>query len=250
MENSLELHSTEVKRSGGIDAFWLKIIAIIGMTMDHTGIILGEYMPFWLNCILFAFGGLTFPIMAYLLCEGYRHTRSVTKYCMRLLVFAVITQLPYSWALMSQLNVLFTILLGLLAIHLTQKVNNVVLSILIVVGFTAVSAFCDWGLMGVPMIICYYYLKNRWAKVVVPILFPVGMMGLMYIEPLLRGYWEVLPNMLFVFVGCVLTIPLLANYNGQRGRSMRYFFYAYYPAHIAVLGLLRGLIFGYWGSLF
>lgn len=52
---------------------------------------------------------------------------------------------------------------------------------------------------------------------------------------------------LYPLVGCTLTIPLLGAYNGGRGRSMKWFFYAYYPAHIAVLGLAKGLVFGDWG---
>lgn len=233
----------------GLDAFWLKIIAIVGMTLDHIGIVLGGYMPFWAQCALYALGGLTFPIMAFLLCEGFRHTKNVKKYMLRLLGFAVITQIPYQWALMKQLNVLFTLLLGLLAIYLTSKIKSPLASGLIIVGFTAVTIVCDWGLIGVPMVLLYYYVKNRRAKLVLPILLPMALIGTGSVVALLYGQLFVLPQLLYVLIGCTLTIPLLASYNGQRGRPMRYFFYAYYPAHIAVLGLVRGLAFGNWGSL-
>lgn len=234
----------------GIDSFWLKIIAIAGMTLDHIGIVMGEYLPFPVKCFLFAFGGLTFPIMAYLLCEGYRHTRSVKKYALRLLGFAVITQLPYSWALMTQFNVLFTLLLGLLAIHLTQKINNRILSALVVFFFTAVSLFCDWALMGVPMVLCCYYIKDHRRKVIVPVLIALGVMLLFLIPQLLASPLQALPELLYALVGCTLTIPLLSRYNGRRGRPMKYFFYAYYPIHLAFLGLLRGLIFSEWNPFF
>ena len=38
-----------------------------------------------------------------------------------------------------------------------------------------------------------------------------------------------------------LTIPILARYNGERGKwkGMKWFFYFYYPAHLVVIGLVR-----------
>lgn len=235
----------EIKKRG-IDSFWLKIIAIIGMTLDHAGIVFAEHLPLWGETLLYSLGGLTFPIMAFMLCEGYRHTRSVKNYAVRLLVFALITQIPYQWALMNQLNVLFTLLLGLLAIHCTQKVENKALKALICILLTGVSIFCDWGLMGVPMVILYYYVDSRWGKLIYPILIPIAAMGVMSAIRLSQGDLSVLPQLSFVLVGCTLTVPLLARYSGEQGRPLRYFFYAYYPLHIAVLGLIKGLIYGEW----
>lgn len=235
---------------GGVDSFALKLIAIFGMTLDHIGVVFGQWLPLWAESALYALGGLTFPIMAFLLCEGFRHTRSKGKYALRLLVFALITQIPYMWALMSQLNVLFTLLLGLLALMVMEKVKNPLLCGLVAIVFTVGSLFCDWGLMGVPMVLIYYYVQDPKMKPVLGVLPPVMSMGANGLYALAMGYMEVLPSTLFVFVGCTLTIPLLANYNGQRGRPMKYLFYAYYPLHIIVLGVLRGLIFGYWGSIF
>ena len=55
-----------------------------------------------------------------------------------------------------------------------------------------------------------------------------------------------LPFALYGLVGCTAAIPLLLAYNGLRGKPLKWFFYAYYPAHITVLGLACGLIFNYW----
>lgn len=228
------------KTKYGIDAFWLKMIAIFGMTLDHIGWVFEDWLPLWSRCLLFAFGGLTFPIMAFLLCEGYRHTHSIKKYLLRLLGFAVITQLPYFFALGGQLNVLFTIALGLLAIYATEHIDNKFLSVLVVLVLVVVSVFCDWGLIGVPMVLLYYNVKNKWGKLIFPILLPLAITIISFVQ--VPSISE-LPNLLYVLVGCVLTVPLLGNYNGRRGRSMKYFFYAYYPIHLAVLALLRWAIF-------
>lgn len=240
----------QIPQEKGIDAFWLKIIAIAGMTLDHIGIAFGEYLPLWGQSALYAFGGLTFPIMAFLLCEGYRHTRSVKKYALRLLLFAIVTQVPYMWVLMRQLNVLFTLLLGLLAIACVERIKSPVLRALVVVGFTAVSIVCDWGLIGVPMVLMYYYIGEKKMRLIMPVMIPFLMIGVSSIVALCGGYLEALPQLLYVIVGCGLTIPLLRRYQGQRGRSAKYLFYIYYPLHIVILGILRGLLFGFWGNLF
>lgn len=242
MEQNLNLNK-------GIDSFHLKLIAIFGMTLDHIGIVFDAYLSLWAKCLLYALGGLTFPIMAYLLCEGYRHTRNVKKYMLRLLVFAAITQVPYMWALMPQINVLFTLLMGLLAIHITQTVKNKALSRLFLGGLVLLSIFADWGIIGVPMVLIYFYAEGKWKKIILPLLPPFVLMVALPMWALLSGEIRVLPSMIYFLVGCLLTIPLLANYNGHRGKPMRHLFYVYYPLHLVVLGLLRGLIFSDWGSL-
>lgn len=225
----------------GLDAFQLKLIAIIGMTSQHFALIMGELLPFDLICVLYVFGGITFPIMAYLLCEGYQHTRNVKNYASRLLLFAVISELPYFLFLMQQLNILFTLFLGLLAIHFTRKVTGKLQSVLLVSGLIIVSITCDWGLIGVPMVLSYFYLENRWLKLFVPVLFPILLSGFPQFLLVLGGDAAALPELLFV-CGSALSVPLLSRYNTQRGRTAKYFFYAYYPIHILIIGILHAFI--------
>lgn len=236
--------------SKGIDAYWLKLIAIFGMTLDHIGIVFGPYLPLWAESALYALGGLTFPIMAYLLCEGFRHTRSKRNYALRLLGFGLLTQIPYMWALVPQLNIMFTLFLGVVVLCVLERVKSPTVCLLVVVGFTAVSMFFDWGIMCIPMVVLYYYMTDKRMKIVMPVIFPMLMIGLGSVSGIATGNFEALPQMLYVFIGCTLTVPLLARYNGQRGRSSKYLFYVYYPAHIIILGLLRGLLFKDWGKLF
>ncbi len=226
------INENQVTSKKGLDSFTLKIIAIIGMTLDHTAIAFGDHLPLAVKCLLYAFGGLTYPIMAYLISEGYRHTKNFRNYALRLLIFALVAQIPYSLVLYGQLNILFTLLLGLLALYIIERSNSQVFSAFIAVLFTLVSLFCDWPLMGVPMVLIYYYEKRRRAKLIIPVIFPYVLIGLSTVTPIIMAgheWYTYLPDILYVLIGCTLTIPLLGNYNGQRGKPAKYFFYVYYP---------------------
>ena len=102
-------------------SFVLKIIALISMVCDHTGYIIFGGFAF-MNYI----GRLAFPIFAFLITEGYIHTSNFKKYFSRLLIFAVISQLPYILLFNNgfTLNILFTLTLGLLTITVYEKINN------------------------------------------------------------------------------------------------------------------------------
>lgn len=230
-------------KNGGISASTLKFIAIFGMTMDHTGIVFGDYLPFWAKIILFAFGGLTFPTMAFLLVEGYKHTSDLKRYALRLLLFAIISLIPFMWAMHSPgLNVMFTLLLGLITLYLYDHMKNRTAFWCVFVLLSLVSAVMDWSLMGVPMVLMYYVLKGKWRKIIIPALLPIGfilvklVIGLLFFSSIV----DILPSVAFACIGCSFTVPLLAAYNGHRGRSLKYIFYMYYPGHLFILVLLRG----------
>ena len=70
-----------------LDAYKLKWIAIIGMILNHVAIALREVVPFGLQFPLYAVGGLTFPIMAFFVVEGYRHTSNLKRYMLRIFIF-------------------------------------------------------------------------------------------------------------------------------------------------------------------
>ena len=100
----------------------LHIMAMLFMLCDHLW---GTVIPGndWLTCV----GRLTFPIYAFMLVEGYFHTRSLKKYVGRLLVFALLSEIPFNLAMGSRLfypihqNVLWTFLIAIVLIHWNER---------------------------------------------------------------------------------------------------------------------------------
>ncbi|MGL6198535.1 MAG: TraX family protein [Lachnospiraceae bacterium] len=225
-----------------MSAFQLKIIAIIAMTLNHVAHVFGEDMPDLVYYVCMGIGGMTFPIMAYFMAEGWKYTRNVRKYALRLLLFALLAFFPYVWTMGTQLNVLFTLLLGLLIIYLYETMKSRRWFWFVFILVVAASSLCDWAFMGVPMILCSHVIKNKRGRVILPVAIAWGVMGLFLILSLIFGggsQRSLIAQAIYAFVGCTLTIPALLSYNGERGPAMKYLFYAYYPAHLTVLAILK-----------
>lgn len=245
--HDMHVVSSVCEKPSGISSFSLKIIAIVGMTLNHAAYIYYPYLPFVVRCIFFAVGGLTFPIMAFLLVEGYRHTSSVKRYARRLFAFALLAQIPFMFFLAHELNVLFTLLIGLIILYLYDHVKNRPLFWLLACVLTAASSISDWAILGPIMILMMRVLPDRRQRIVLPLLIPIVGNGGQYVISLVTTFdLNLLPFVLYPLVGCSLTIPLLLSYRGSRGKPLKWFFYAYYPCHIAFLGLAKGFIFGDW----
>ncbi len=235
----------------GLSSFVLKVVAIVGMTCNHAAYVFAGHLPFVGECVLFAVGGVTFPVMAYLLVEGYRHTSNVKRYALRLAAFAAVSQIPYALYLASNANVLFTLLIGLGLLYLDDHASSRAWYGAGVVAGTLVSLVCDWGFLGIVMIVLFKYLQDQDGRqgraslgaVALPVLVAVVSLSVPALgEVALSGLYA-LPALLYPLVGCSASIPLLAAYNGRRGKPMKWFFYAYYPLHIAVLGIAAQLLF-------
>lgn len=282
--------------TGGLSSFALKAVAIVGMTANHAGYLFANELPFWASCVLIGLGGLTFPVMAFLLVEGYRRTSNIKRYAFRLGAFALISQIPYGLFLDDNGNVLFTLLIGLGVLYADEHVRNRgVFWAVAAVGALA-SMACDWGFIGVVVIVLFRklgagprpngggsaregrgpaspsaaapadagssraayqtaddavpaLLRTPLGAVAAPVLLVAVAEGLPLLGKLASavaagGDWSLLPFVLYPLVGCPATIPLLYSYRGRRGLPMKWFFYAYYPTHIAVLGMAHLLLFG------
>lgn len=236
-----------------IDAFHLKVIAIIAMFLNHVGHTFENVWnpPLWEFTYL-TIGLLTFPIMAYLLVEGFFYTRSRWKYAGRLFLFGLISLFPFhylfefNWSFFNPINnIMFTLMLGVLMMMACEKVKNHFLQILILIFFILASITSDWNLFGIPIIFGFYrnHGKPENTKWVLGIICLLMMYLTFPKEWTATAAVEWLSNLEILTV-----IPILAAYNGQRGYSsnwIKWGFYAFYPLHISLLLFIRILIFHY-----
>lgn len=237
-----------------LDAFALKWIAIVGMILNHVVIAWWEMIPVWLAIPLYAAGGLTFPIMAYFVIEGYKHTSNLKRYILRLLIFGLIS-IPFH-ALTFRfigLNILFTIIMGIFAVMLYDKLKNRVLfwALFVLMALaTLLPIPFDWSIIGIIVILLTHIIKDETKRRVVPsivagifmLVASLSLWGMNVLDfdiALPMGYDATLSLVSTSFViGCVAAAFLLKHFNGERGKRMKWLFYTFYPLHLAVLGLV------------
>lgn len=231
-----------------LNANTLKIIAMVTMFIDHLGATLvfayvltlqGEARQDWYSIykVMRGIGRLAFPIYCFFIVEGLEHTRNVKKYIIRLLIFAVISEISFDYAFEGGLtlgyqNVFFTLVIGLVCIwavrEAERRISQNIRLILCKTGIIAAGVFLgnllntDYGGFGVLMIaVLYLFREKRKIQCI------VGAVGFA---------WEVTAPISFL---------LLYFYNGERGPKInKYLFYAFYPVHLGILAMLKIICFG------
>lgn len=219
----------------------LKLIACIAMLLDH----IAAYMPgsflnlaeplfsigdrvITLRLLLHYIGRTAFPIFAFLITEGFVHTHDRKKYGLNLLLFAIISEIPWNLVHCNDLfyprqNVFFTLLLGYLGMYVIdyfkedrRKMAAGLLALLV----TSVLLRADYGCFGFGFIILLYILRER--KILMAV---IGCC--------------VLPSR---WIGGTAFIPILM-YDGKRGfakgKWIKYAFYIFYPLHLLLIYLFR-----------
>ena len=135
-------------KSFSLSGFDLKIIAVITMIIDHAGAFLFPQAK-----ILRIIGRISFPIFAFLICEGYEHTKDVKKYMLRLLLFAVISEPFFDLAMSGTIfslnngqNVIFTLLIGVVTIYFCERNGTWIWSMIGMVAGDFIAG--DYGAFG------------------------------------------------------------------------------------------------------
>lgn len=240
-----------MKGRQSLDAFHLKVIAIIAMFINHIGHTFEMIWnpPFW-EFIYLTIGMLTYPIMAYLVVEGFHYTRNRWKYAGRLGLFSVLSFYPFafvfSFVLWPGNNIMFTLMMGIFLMMLCEKFPDFIVQAILVVAFVMLTIVSDWNLFGIPLLYAFYKTHGK-PKANKYILIATSLL-MATISVFLSGGFVNWTAVIASSLGLLLAIPLLNAYNGQRGYSpmwVKWGFYAFYPAHIWVLWGGRLLFFGY-----
>ncbi len=239
-----------------LTSFVLHLLAMGLMLLDHMwATVVPENA--WMTTI----GRMAFPIFAFMIVEGYFHTHDLKKYVGRMLIFAVISEIPFN-LMMGQTvfypmhqNVLWTFLIGIWMIYLNEKARKtgkVWLRVLVGVGTVLASTvlglvtMVDYNHYGVYTVLVFYFFRgSRWWQRLGQLLC-LGYINTALIAGIgtsfhLFGMELFVPQQAFA----VLALIPIWLYHGKQGPHPKWFqytCYAFYPVHILVLVLLRSWI--------
>ncbi len=225
-----------------LNGFHLKLIAICTMFIDHMGHTLFPGVM-WLRCI----GRIAFPIFCFLIAEGCIYTHDRKKYAARLLVFALLSEIPFNlmtagwvWNPYDQ-NVLWTLLAGALVCWLMDwALKKRTVPAFVLTGAVMVAAYwllelagTDYGGWGMLLVAAFYACqRSRYGRVVK---MAAEAYGVAFFSIAVMG------GVLSIELWCLWALVPIWLYNGQRGfsnKAVQYGFYAFYPVHILVLSLI------------
>ncbi len=251
-----------LKAGRGLSSKTIKWIAMITMAVDHTAVAIVETMIYsgtgafgeklyLLYEIMRDVGRLAFPLFIWLLAEGFFRTHSRAKYLLGMAVFSVISEIPFDLALMispdrfsvmfdnSHQNIYFTLTIGLLCMIISERIlgkfekPNPAFQALVAVlaavcgGALAELLNTDYGAVGVAAIMAAYMMRRNGLK---DLELPAAV-GVLLFSSLTEGY-------------AVADCFVVRASNGSRGNIRhKWLYYVFYPAHLAVLALIKFLIF-------
>lgn len=222
----------------GLSQEALKAIACITMLLDHIGATMMR------GYTLRIIGRIAFPIFCFLMAEGAYHTKNPRKYCFRLVIGMLLSELPFDLAFRLKptweyQSVMVTLLLGFVVVEIIQNTRYDLVKLLAVGGGFALAEWAntDYGGCGVLLIVLFSQTRGKlWLQTIMLLLFawvlnsariPVG------------GY--IIPIEMF----SVLAMVPIALYSGRKATSskvVQWGFYLFYPVHLTVLVFVRMLL--------
>lgn len=233
-----------MQKQKGLTNTQIKRIAIFFMLIDHIGFsVVTEFMnrsassaegliAYYL-CRLF--GRIAFPLFCFLIAEGVAHTRNLSKYAIRMLLFAVVSEIPFDlmgagtvFSLQAQ-NVFWTFTLFLAAVTAARKGRWPVWPFILAAAVVAEVLQTDYGWSGVVLLYLMMSGTRELQQISGSVLIVSASIRL-FANPILGIMMAVCP--------CVCFIAILNGYNGMRGQSVnKYAFYGFYPVHMLILWL-------------
>lgn len=228
-------HAVKIRQN--LDTNFLKLIAILCMAIDHVGKV---FFPE--NIAMAVIGRIAFPLFAYCLVVGCLYTRNFKKYILRLTVFAVISQPIYNmafhptWAQFLQelfsVNIFFTLVAGVLAVRALMNIKRNWWMLLITIAMEIFIGL-DYGFYGIVLMMIFYLCRNKsWLSVLLAAAWMIWFSA--------RGsFVHIGPLGLDKQFFALLALPLIYLHTNVNPRINKFFFYAFYPAHLLLIFVLR-----------
>ena len=222
----------------------LKVIAIAFMFIDHFASVFFPHTSI-LSLSMKVFGRTVAPIMCFFIAEGYHYTSDRKKYIFRLLIFALISHLPYNMAFgftfFQATSVIWPLALGLIALTAFKSEKVHLILKLFILGICCVlSIRANWNFVAVLWIVVFGIFHGNFMKQMIGFCI-VGIVFHLSLAFYRFGFFhDFFPQ--WHQLGIFLAIPLLAMYNGKLGKKskvMTWSFYVFYPGHLILLILLN-----------
>ncbi len=224
----------------------LKIFASVCMLIDHIGMILLPQVE-----ILRVIGRLSMPIFAFFIAEGCKYTHDKANYLLFMATLGVAMMIvQYAFTGMFFGNILILFSLSILLIYVFQKYKEVIFA----TKFDLNKQFIWLGLFLLTIIFCIVscnILRVDYGFYGVMLAFFASLPNFRGIDAGILNRFDNLATRLAFWGLAMLALALdlggtqiasliallpLAMYNGQRGKiRLKYFFYIFYPTHIAIL---------------
>ncbi len=226
----------------------LKLIACLSMFIDHLGASLilrlpGIHMPV-LYYACRTVGRLAFPIYAFLLAQGVKHTGNGGKYLLRLAIGMVLSELPFdllfeggiSW---ERQSVMLTLVLGAAMGMMQRRAEPIWAKALLITPFALLADLlrCDYGGTGVIMVGMFLLTDVTWVQIL-----GVTLCCMLIPSANIPFFGMQLPIQLFA----VLAMLVIWLYSGSKllhSRVLQWAFYLFYPLHMLLLWVLQGFLF-------
>ena len=228
------------KLKTNLDTDFIKIIAVVSMTIDHIGgAFFPQYPAFrWI-------GRIAFPLFCYCLTVGMMYTGDIKKYLFRLGAFAVISQ-PF-WILafnsdditgnIFNLNIFFTLIVSLLG-ACGFKERKWWLFILALILLNVINF--DYAMTGLILILIFYLCRNKpWLGAVVYTLTYLPALNGNMADPLAL---KIGGHAIGFEIFALLALPFIYIQTNSGLKIPKRFFYIYYPAHLFAIYLI-GILF-------
>jgi hypothetical protein len=190
--------------------------------------------------------------MWFFVCEGFYHTRSVKRYMLRMLLFAVLSHFAYCFAfgigfiplsdgIFNQTSVMWPLFWAVVALWVFYGENRLRKwqKYLLLIGICILTFPADWSCIAVMAVLFMYGHRGHLKKQMLS----MGFWVLVYAAV---SFFFVSRTYALAQVGVALVCPVLALYNGEKGKAsrMKWFFYLYYPLHLILIGVARLALYG------
>lgn len=229
----------------------IKYVAMLTMFLNHIAhifLVRGSLLYEVFEDI----GFFTAPVMCYFLVEGYDYTRSKKKYGARLLLFAIVSQIPYELAFhYGSLNMIYTLFCCFMILAVMEKVANPFLRMLLCMLLMFATAVGDWPFFAAIFTILFHNSKENKKKAWVSFFVSYFFFVLVSIQNYMYGPGDwtayAVVHALFAGLGILAAaVVVLVFYNGRRAKRGRefskWFFYVFYPAHLLFLWAIKSYL--------